>query len=201
MRCIFLAIFCTAVTSLFSQNINDVYFQRPEPKRIYIGTGPGINYLGYLGVSVEQNFKGKQSIIVAGGKGSWGYKLQAGWRYYLSSHSEKSVVGKGIGINYVLAIGNSNFRTVLETASGSRQLVNLQLFPIHAINLTFFKCWKLGNGTSRFGLDAGYSIALNSGDNFKVLNSGVTLSNKSYSIVKAAQPGGIILAMSFTFGR
>lgn len=172
----------------------------PELRRTYIGLGVGINYAGVIGVILEQNF-GKLSITGGAGLGSWGYKLSGGMRYYTTTPTGVSVVGKGIGVNYALATGLSKVPINLETSSGTKQNVNVQLSPVHLLNLTYFNCWKLGNGTSRFGVELGYSIILNAGDNFKVLDSGVTLSSTSLKTLRIIQPGGLVLGLNFTFGR
>jgi len=165
-------------------------------QRTYIGIGTGINYVGLIGVSAEQNLKNRISLIGTAGLGTWGYKFSAGARFYKSYP-----FGKGIGVSYAVATGLSKLKLNLETSSGTKQYVNMQLSPIQLINLTYFNCWKLGNGGSRFGLELGYSIQLSSGDNFKIIDSGVTLSNTSLKVLRFIQPGGLIIGMNFTFGK
>jgi hypothetical protein len=185
----------------FAQANNPTYYKNSaETRRTYIGPALGLNYSGLIGVQFEQNFGGKGSFVAGAGIGSWGYKLTAGGRYYISVPSGKSVVGKGFGASFGLATGLSKVQLNLETTSGSKQEINVQLSPMSLLNLTYFNNWKLGNGASRFGLEFGYSVPLNSGDNFKVLDNGVVLSSTSVKVLRILQPGGIIFGISFTFG-
>ncbi len=187
--------FIAAATNSYGQSVNDFDPSKITTRKTYIGIGTGLNSVGVIGVSAEQNL-GKISVIGTAGLGSWGYKFCGGARYYFSYP-----FGKAIGMSYALATGHSKVRLDLETLSGTKQYVNVQLSPVHLINFSFFNSWKLGNRSSRFGLEIGYSVIINSGDNFKVLDSGVTLSSTSFKALRIFQPGGLIIGVSFAFGR
>jgi hypothetical protein len=154
----------------------------------------GVNSIGILGVSIEEKIHEKASLVASAGLGTWGYKLTAGGRYYFSNQT-------AIGISYALATGLSKVKLNLENSSGSKQDINMQLLPVHLINITYHKFWKLSNGNSRFGLDAGYSISLSPIHQYKVLDQGVSLSDNSVRVMSILQPGGLILGITFTFGR
>jgi len=187
---------CMAVTancqqSYYSKDHQSTSINSPTT---YLGVGLGLNTIVILGVSIEGKVHEKVSLVASAGLGSWGYKLTAGGRYYLLDRT-------AIGISYAMATGLSKVKLNLENSSGNKQDINMQLLPVHLINITHHKFWKLGSGNSRFGLEAGYSISLSPTQQYKVLDQGVTLSDNSVRVMNVLQPGGLIFGIDFTFGR
>ena len=189
---------CMSVTANCQQS-KSYYSKDPHGTSVnspttYLGVGLGVNSIGILGGSIEGKFHEKVSLAASAGLGTWGYKLTAGGRYYFSDRT-------AIGISYALATGLSKVRLNLENSSGNKQDINMQLLPVHLINITYHKFWKLGKGNSRFGVEAGYSISLSPIHQYKVLDQSVILSDNSVRVMNVLQPGGLILGINFTFGR
>jgi hypothetical protein len=189
---IFVSIFILLVQNSFAndsiQNKTDVKYPG-----VFVGLSAGINHhAGLLGLSLDVNVVKNLSLFGGVGVGGWGYKTSVGLKYYKQYPYGVSYFG---GLSH--ASGMKDFETELETSSGSKEKVKLDLFGINNLNLGMGYVWKVGNNM-RFGLDFGYSICL-SQKKYEV-KSGQTLSSNAEKVMDILVPGGLILGLAFNFG-
>jgi len=176
--------------------------KRKEIKRplrcpaIYIGTSSGINNnTGYIGGSID--FPIAKFFSVEGGIGTstWGIKVSAMGKYYLSPCQR----GWAFGVGVTHSTGLQNFEDKnLETVNGTED-VTLNLNPQTNICLAAFYYWNLGRRYNRFYLEAGWSVPLSTGNKFDQL-TGDPLTNNSVNALNLISPGGLIIAAGFSFG-
>ncbi len=86
----------------------------------------------------------------------------------------------------------------MELSSGQNETVTLDLKPVGNVFLSFGYAWKLGK-KSRFHLEGGYAVPLNTDDYYEV-TSGETLSDTSERVLQMMRPGGLIIALGFDIG-
>lgn len=190
----FLFFIMMSVTTAFGQTHS---FDIPTN---YVGIGIGFNATGLVGITYEHIFKEHIGAYVNAGIGGWGYKYGVGGRlYFKNAHSG------AVGINFSHATGadgivNSNL-SVSQNGQSVKKEITYDQHPVDVLNISYLKFWKMGK-KARFNLEAGYSIALNgkSSDNYTVVTPGVTLDDASKKALNSSQPGGLILAIGFTFG-
>lgn len=182
-----------SATTTFSQTHS---FDLPKN---YVGLGIGFNATGILGITYEHIFKEHIGVYVNLGHGGWGQKIGAGGRlYFRNAHSG------AIGINFSHCTGENGARTELGVIEGSqsiRKVVVYDKHPVEVVNVSYLKFWELRHRV-RFNIEAGYSVPLDgkSIDNYTIITPGVTLDETSKNTLRVAQPGGLVLAIGFTFG-
>jgi hypothetical protein len=183
----------TCVTTSFGQSPS---FETPTN---YIGIGTGVNATGLLGLTYEHIFKEHIGVYANVGTGGWGYKLGVGGRLYF-----KNAYSGAIGLNISHAMGQSGLVMPLHVVQNGQSVqkdVTIDQHPVEVLNLSYLKFWKMGK-KARFNLEAGYSIPLDgkTSDNYTVVTPGITLDQASKNSLNGSQPGGLILAVGFTFG-
>ena len=165
----------------------------------YLGVGLGINATGLIGVTFEHIFKEHIGVYGSAGIGSWGYKLGAGGRLYF-----KNVHSGAVGVNLSHATGQKELVLPLNVIQNGQQVekdVTIDQHPVEVLNLSYLKFWKMGK-TARFNLEVVYSVPLSgkNSDNYTIVTPGITLDQSSKNALNSSQPGGLILAIGFTFG-
>jgi len=171
------------------------------PSDAYISVGTGINYnTGIIGVQFEKKLSENVSGYIGAGFGTWGNKITIGGRYYYGAASNSalsfsySYVTGSKGLNGNLIVVDSTHQS-----QGKTVTVNYDLLAVNTINLSWLKYWKMGK-KSRFNIELGYSILLNtSGDNYTIKDP-VVLTDASIKALQILQPGGLIVGIGFSFG-
>ncbi len=153
------------------------------------------NNTGIVGVNAEVPVS--QHFSVDGGVGisTWGEKLYGGAKYFLKPCHFGWAFGSGI----TYSTGLKNFDDNLPTIDGSTEPVELQLNP--QVNLMFaaYRYWALGRNKSRFYIELGYTVPLNGSNRF-TQTAGTPIDDVSVETIKILSPGGIIVAVGFSFG-
>lgn len=174
-------------------------FGQSRYKSDYFGIGTGINATGLLGVTYEHIFREHLGLYGNLGTGFWGYKAGIGGRYYF-----RDAVSGGIALNFSRAMGARNLQGELEVIQNGQTIirpVSYNLKPVNVFNISYIKFWRMGKN-SRFNLEFGYSVPLNgkSESNVEINTLAVTLTDPSKAVLTAIQPGGIVIALGFSFG-
>lgn len=183
----------TCVTTAFGQSHS---FDLPKN---YIGIGTGFNATGVVGITYEHIFMEHIGTYVNLGIGSWGYKLGGGGRlYFRNAHSG------AIGINVSHCTGATGVKSelgVIQNGQSVKKQIEYNAHAVQVLNISYLKFWQLGQ-KARFNIEAGYSVPLDgkSSDNYTIVTPGITLDEASEKSLKVIQPGGLILAIGFTFG-
>jgi len=190
---LFLAI--SSIARLYGQDESNPYLEefKPLPKA-YIGLSTGLNnVVGIIGPELKIVANPKFLIGAGIGLGSWGYKYSAHVDYH-----PKGVYAFFIKGGYMHATGLTGFQSEMEVSSGPNETVTLDLKPVGNVFLSFGYAWKLGK-KSRFHLEGGYAVPLNTDDYYEV-TSGETLSDTSERVLQMMRPGGLIIALGFDIG-
>ena len=153
------------------------------------------NNTGILGVNAEVPVS--QHFSVDGGLGlsTWGEKLYGGAKYFL----KPCHFGWAFGSGLTCSTGLKNFDDNLPTIDGSTEPVELQLNPQVNLMLAAYRYWALGRNKSRFYVELGYSVALNGSNRF-TQTAGTPIDDVATETLKILSPGGIIVAIGFSFG-
>jgi hypothetical protein len=183
-------------TSLHAQTTNE-----EELPANYFGLGTGINAnTGMLGITFEHIFKEHIGAFANVGVGGWGYKLGVGGRlYFKNAHSG------AVGINFSHCTGQTGLSQDLAVIEGGKSVtkkVTYDQHPVDVLNVTYLKFWKLGK-KARFNIETGWSVPLNGkgSQNYTIVGPpGVVLDQNSVNALNSSQPGGLIIAIGFTFG-
>jgi hypothetical protein len=196
--------FCVLISSactVFSQNNTDDYFSKKataEPlTTTFITEASGINAnLGLLGVGVEFPLAKKLTNETGIGISSWGLKVNSELRFYLNENYEKG----SIGIGYSLHSGGDQITQTLETDPFKQEEeVTMDFLPLSTINATLNHAWRLGKRKQhKFVFQTGYAFRIT--DPYYKVTSGHTLSPFSKRLVSVLAPGGMTLALAFSFG-
>jgi hypothetical protein len=96
------------------------------------------------------------------------------------------------------ATGLSGMELEMELSNGRDEIVQLDLYAVGNVFLSFGYAWKLGK-KSRFHLEGGYAIPLQTEDYYEV-TSGETLSETSKTVLRMMRPGGLVIALGFDIG-
>jgi hypothetical protein len=156
-----------------------------------IGLGTGLNsYHGILGANLEVGGE-KAAVRFGAGLGTWGYKLGGGVII------RKQPAGWGFGIGLLRSTGLKDFKSTMETTSGTSE-VTLDLLAVSTLNLTAIKGVKVGNGDNLLYLEFGYSAYLG-GATFYRVKDGSTLNDTGRQVMQALKPGGLVLGIAFRF--
>jgi hypothetical protein len=191
--------------AFFSANAQDTSrFSAPPPKTPlptdYIGVGTGINSnVGIVGITYEHIFKEHIGTYVNLGIGGWGAKMGIGGRLYF-----RDALSGAVGINYSYVGGAKGVKSSLDVVENGKTVnkeIEFDAHPVNTLNISYLKFWRMGK-RSRFNLELGYSVALNgkSEANYTLKTPGVILTETSTKALNFTQPGGLIIAVGFTFG-
>lgn len=157
----------------------------------YLGVSTGLeNPAGLLAFNIEAPIK---NFSVAGGAGlsSWGWKVFAEGRHYFSPCNRGWALGVGVSHN----TGLNDFTTEMETIAGRRD-VRVDLKPQTNVFLSGYHFFNLGR-RNRFYIQGGYSIRLK--EDVYSLEAGPMLDDDGETMMKILAPGGVILAVGFSF--
>jgi hypothetical protein len=188
-----LAISCLALVQ--GQEQSNPYLNETQPlAKAYIGLSTGLNnVVGIIGPEVKIVASHKFLIGAGIGLGSWGYKYSAHLEYH-----PKGVYAFFIKGGYMHASGLTDFESEMEVSNGQDEMVTMDLNPVGNVFLSFGYAWKLGK-KSRFHLEGGYAVPLNTDDYYEV-TSGETLSETSKTVMQMLRPGGLVIALGFDIG-
>lgn len=174
-----------------------IKMQTPN-KSAYFGVGTGINaHYGLLGL--ELNVKTVEQLYVdaAVGLGSWGTKLSGGLIWM--SQDKK---GWSYELSYSHSRGYSDFELDLEVEDSlgkeKERAVIVDLKPASTINLIMSHHWAFRNG-NRFNLKFGYALPIED-EPFELQSKSYEFTDESKLLLSSMQPGGLLLALSFSFG-
>lgn len=195
-KIVFALVVLAMTTSAFAQRMT-----RARDKSItscpkaYLGVSTGLeNQAGLLGFTVDIPIVSQVSVGGGLGLSSWGTKLYAEGRYYFKPCQRGWAIGAGISHN----TGLTNFTTDLPSGSGGNVSTTLDFEPVTNGFVAGYHFFNLGRRGHRFYLQAGYSFRLTD-DNYKVLYGG-PLSADARQVLDILQPGGLMLALGFSFG-
>lgn len=168
--------------------------QKELPRNTYIGLSIGVNDYG-LGLIGESPIGYKISLFGNVGLGGWGYKFGGGIIYY----PRQAPFGPGFGLGYAYASGIESFETELEVEpNDQKELVELKLYGISTINLTYSHSWAFWR-SGKFSIVTGYAIKL-PGNTYDVITDGIELTSDTKTFLKLMQPGGFTLGLRLMFG-
>lgn len=191
MRKILIAVIATLCISM---SINAQSFK--DKPVVFIGFSTGINnQIGLigpqLGCSVSDNFMVEGGV----GLGSWGYKSTVN----VQCHRD-ALNGIFCKLGYAHSTGLPDFETEMELDNGDKEDVMMDLNPSDNLNLTVGNSWQIG-GKNRFYLEGGYAIKLTDPlDAYELHDDQIELSSTSEMVMNMLQPGGLIIALGFSFG-
>lgn len=194
--------FLLALSFLFS----NIYSQNNEPvinnsnpyaPKMLLSLGTGINsHYGLLGFDVNFNVFDKLYLDAALGLGSWGSKVSGGLIYM---SQEKT--GWSYELSYSYCQGAKGLEMELEVADSAQKIssrkVKMDYLPASTLNFFLAHHWSTKGG-SRFNLKFGYAIPIEQKP-YKLQSSGYMLTENSETILRAVQPGGLLLALSYSF--
>ncbi|AMS26671.1 hypothetical protein AEM51_06170 [Bacteroidetes bacterium UKL13-3] len=189
-----LLIFCNTIASTtHAQSFRDY-----DKIKSYISVGGGINSnTGLVGVQFEQKLNDPFAVYAGAGLGTWGYKLSAGMRYYLTG-----AIGSAFGFGFAQATGLNGLTGKLEVIESGQTIekeITYDLKPINLIHLSWLRYWPMGK-RNRFNIEFGYSLPLSRAENNYELPANLEPSKTSKSVLQFIQPGGITISISFNFG-
>jgi len=185
MLCAFLLI------RLDAQSITENKSDDSHPFSLGVGTGFD-NFTGLVGVTGTLRVSDMLSLRGGFGVGGWGTKSSVAIKFDKGEKSKWAYV-----LGYTANSGLKDFKTELETSSGSKRDVALDLLSTSTLNLAFDRNWRVGR-RNLFYLEFGYAVPLQ-GQRWKITD-GTTISGNSEQAVNMAQPGGIIFGAGFAFG-
>ncbi len=160
----------------------------------YLGFNLGINNPnGLIGISVDIPVVKFLSVNGGIGLSSWGGKYYGELRGYLGQCHRGWAAGAGVSRN----TGLTDFNIQLNTTAGNKT-VTLDLLPQSNIFINLYRFWTIGKNRNRFYTMTGYSVPLITEGYFKVKSSDI-LTDESYRVMKAQQPGGIAFGLGWYF--
>lgn len=194
-KLITLIVAVSCIFPIYGQDKSNPYLKEFEPlAKAYIGISTGLNnVVGIIGPELKIVASPKFLVGAGIGLGSWGYKYSGHVEYH-----PKGVYSFLIKGGYMHATGLTGFETEMEVSNGQDEMVTMDLNPVGNVFLSFGYAWKLGK-KSRFHLEGGYAVPLNTDDYYDV-TSGETLSETSKSVMQMLRPGGLIIALGFDIG-
>ncbi len=190
---LFVSVFVFHLEVAAQQSVEILDF-KPEPRKVYIGFGSGINaYPGMIGFMVEVPVIDKLGIVGSAGIGSWGGKLGIHARYYFKS----ALGGSGLSLGISRASGLADFESEMELLNGDTGTVIMDLDAVSTANIAYFYAINLRD-KNKITLSVGLSFALQR-DNYTITN-GAQLSETSEAVMNILQPGGLVVGFDFLFG-
>jgi hypothetical protein len=122
--------------------------------------------------------------------------MYLGGKYYLKPCHRGWAFGGGVTFNSGMAESERQLETLGSGPSGSEN-VTLELFPQVNMFASAYKYWNLGKNNNRIYLQLGWSIPFTV-DKFQQL-TGTPLTPTSADIMRFTSPGGLIVAVGFSF--
>lgn len=186
----------TLIVALFCVNIG--WAQRgmsgnSDCPKFYLGLSTGLeNPAGLLGVNLELPI---QDFSVGAGLGYslWGAKVYCEGRYYFSPCNRGWAVGLGVSHSS----GFQNLTINQETNVGKADVV-FDLKPQTNVFFSGYHFFRLGQ-RHRFYLQGGYSARLTN-DIYSIKSPNFYLTSNGDAAMRVLAPGGLILALGFSFG-
>ncbi len=190
-----LAVFAISTTGFAQQMTRQKNSTMVSCPKAYLGVSTGLeNQAGLIGFIVDVPIVSQVSVGGGVGISSWGTKLYAEGRYYFKPCQRGWAIGAGVSHN----TGLTNFTTDLPSNTGGNTSTTLDFEPVTNGFIAGYHFFNLGRRGHRFYLQAGYSFRF-SDDNYKVLYGG-PLSADARKVLDILQPGGLMLALGFSFG-
>lgn len=181
-----------------SSTINAQSFTSYNKIKSHIIIAGGINSnTGLVGAQFEQKLNDPFAVYAGAGLGTWGYKLSAGMRYYLTG-----AIGSAFGFGFAQATGLNGLTGKLEVIESGQTIekeITYDLKPINLIHLSWLRYWPMGR-RNRFNIELGYSIPLSRAEDNYELPANIKLSKPSETALQFIQPGGITISIGFNFG-
>ena len=169
--------------------------RRESHAPLYINLSTGLNSnAGIIGLGLEIPVSDHISLEGGLGISSWGYKAYACGKYYIHPDFKGWAFGPGITYNS----GLDRFTTNLETAYGSTETVELHLDPQANLFLAAYRNWRLGRQSNRIFLQLGLSMPVTGVSFWQT--GGTPISRNAESVTRFIAPGGLIVAVGFSFG-
>ena len=188
-----LAFLLMGVNKVNAQMVKTKETSRSETPNVSIGLTSGINnFAALFGLSLNVRLQDKLHARAGAGIGGWGYKYALGLKYDLKDDN-----GWSFALGYSHNSGLQGIVLNLETASGRKEDLKMNLNGADNINLSAIRNWFISRKTA-FYLEMGYSVALKK--NIWTNESAFALSDRSVSVMNLLRPGGIILGLGFNIG-
>lgn len=193
-----------SLISLLAQNYQPINKGTNNNSGSFWGISTGINnQTGIIGFSYQNYFTDNLGFCIGAGLGTWGYKLSLGTR--ISKANSKS--GFLIGFSRATGVDNVKLTTPVETPSGTtlNEEVIINCKPVHTFNIAYTNFTAVGSKGNRLQFDIGFSLLLNDQAelNYSIASipQGHTLTSQSKAAIKAIQPGGLLLGMTYYFAN
>ncbi|RYD58777.1 MAG: hypothetical protein EOP56_04100 [Sphingobacteriales bacterium] len=180
-------------TTVSAQRANEK--TKNDCPRFYLGVSTGLeNPSGLLGVNVELPF---DAVSIGSGVGlsSWGAKAYLEGRYYLNPCNR----GLAFGLGASHSTGLSDFVLKGAETNIGKQDITMDLNPVTNVYFSTYYYFNLGkSGRNRFHLQGGYSARLT--EDIYTMKSAFYFNANGERAMKMLAPGGLILALGFSFG-
>jgi len=164
--------------------------------RVYINTSTGINNnTAIMGFSFDVPLPNNLSVEAGVGTGTWGDKIYAGLKYYLSPCQRGFAVG--LGLAYCPGVPHDSHD--LETIYGTTETIVYNKNPQTSLLLMAYKYWTIGKKYNRLYAETGWSMPITSGDKITQL-SGHPMSSKAMDGLNSGIESAPILAVGVSFG-
>ncbi len=121
-------------------------------------------------------------------------KVYAEGRYYFKPCHRGWALGAGVTHN----TGLNSFQTSVPVYQSQTQDVTMELLPTTNGFIAGYHFFNMGSTGHRFYLEAGYSFRLTS-NNYNII-AGSPINANGEAFMNMMQPGGLILALGFSFG-
>lgn len=182
----------------------DIRNNEPENKKlrldrgpfVYITTSTGVNNnTAILGFSLDVPLSSKITLDGGVGTGTWNYKFYLGAKYYLKPAQRGFAFGGGI----TYANGTRGNEYYIVTVYNESTYEKFNKNPQTNIFLSAYKYWSLGKRYNRFYSQLGWSLPISGGEKITQL-TGNPVSIESKNRISSHAPGGLIVAIGFSFG-
>lgn len=189
---VFISLFCTSVFAQDESVLEDI--DSFSKSGITFSTGIN-NVVGMLGVGAYFTIQDDLIFEAGAGLGSWGLVGALQLQYYLPASDNLYVRGA-----FKRSGGGRGLEIEMELSNLSREIVELNLYPVANAQITFGKSWSIQN-SHRFFIEGGYSYFFgNHESKYRVVDSSQTLSNTSKDVLAVMIPGGLIFGLGFSIG-
>jgi len=162
-------------------------------RTVYLGFSTGIdNPAGLIGLDIDGPVSKHISLNGGIGKGTWGFKVYGGMRYYFGSCYKGFALGAGAAYSM-----GQNMTANMETIYATTETVTFKQDPqVNAFGAAYY-FWKLGRRNNRMFAAAGYAARI--GDFSYTQTSGNPISSTSASVMRLIAPGGPMIGIGFLF--
>jgi hypothetical protein len=154
------------------------------------------NNTAIMGFNFELPVSNNIGIDAGVGTGQWNGVGYAGAKYYLQPCHRGFAFG--VGVTYSQGTRGHTYRW--ETVNGRAEDNLYDKEPLVNVSASAYRYWSIGkHDRSRLYAQAGWSLALKSGDKFTQL-SGAPITSRAAKEFNATAPGGLIIAVGISFG-